>query len=284
MARLRLMTHNVWNNDKNHPAWEEKGFDCSAEARVPVLLRIYEELLPDVIGAQEVSAHIKELMKAGLADYDCIGDGYTPIFYRTDKLTLIEADFFRYPETIDGWNGIFNDAGSKSYSIGVFEVLENGARFIFASTHLWWMRSPTADMNPPYPGNYQNGSDEARAHQLSLLMKRMTELGEKYRCPCLIVGDLNARYESFAVQSALKNGYRHAHDIATEYAEEAVGYHYCFADGFKEEYYDEPFEWAIDHILVRDAKKDAVLRFERYSPDYYFPISDHSPAYIDITL
>ena len=284
MAQLRLMTHNVWNNDENQPAWAEKGLDCSAEARIPVLFRIYKELLPDVIGCQEISPHIKKLMKAGLADYACIGDGYTPIFYRTDKLTLIEEDFFRYPEAMEGWDGLFNDMGSKSYSIGVFETKENGARFIFASTHLWWMRSPTADMKPPYPRNYQIGSDEARAYQIGLLMQKIEDFSKKYNCPSLIVGDLNAGYDSFAVQSALKNGYLHAHDIATEYAEEAVGYHYCFADGFKEEYYDKPFEWAIDHILVRDAKKDAVLRFERYSPDYYFPISDHSPAYIDITL
>jgi exonuclease III len=39
---------------------------------------------------------------------------------------------------------------------------------------------------------------------------------------------------------------------------------------------------AIDHIFVAGAGKDAVKRFERYSPEYYFPISDHSPAYIDI--
>lgn len=26
----------------------------------------------------------------------------------------------------------------------------------------------------------------------------------------------------------------------------------------------------------------SVKRFERYSPNYYFPVSDHSPAYIDM--
>ena len=28
----------------------------------------------------------------------------------------------------------------------------------------------------------------------------------------------------------------------------------------------------------------AVKCFERYSPDYYYPLSDHSPAFIDIEL
>ena len=54
--KIRLMTHNVWNRDTNSPKWAEKGEDCSAQARVGGLLRVYRETLPDVIGGQEVSA------------------------------------------------------------------------------------------------------------------------------------------------------------------------------------------------------------------------------------
>ena len=62
----------------------------------------------------------------------------------------------------------------------------------------------------------------------------------------------------------------------------AVGYHNCFPWGYESKYFDKPFEDAIDHILVSEEIKGGVRRFERYSPDYYFPISDHSAAYIDI--
>ena len=31
-------------------------------------------------------------------------------------------------------------------------------------------------------------------------------------------------------------------------------------------------------------EKGSVKHFERYSPEYYLPISDHSPAYMDIEL
>ena len=281
---IRLMTHNVWNNEENQPAWAAKGLDCSAEARMPSLLRIYKELFPDVIGAQEVAPHIKELMKSGLADFSCIGDGYTPIFYRTGRLTLVESDFFRYPEKRDGLDEIFNDAGSKSYSIGVFETKDGGKRFIFASTHLWWMKSPTEDMTPPYPAGYQIGSDEARTEQLLTLIRRIEEFRKKYQCPAFIVGDLNARYTAPALQAAFAAGYLHAHDVATDFADDTVGYHYCFADGYEEKYYDWPFEWAIDHILAIGTEAGAIKRFARYSPDYYLPISDHSPAYADVSL
>ena len=33
MGRLSIMSHNVWKNDKNLPAWAAKGEDCSAAVR-----------------------------------------------------------------------------------------------------------------------------------------------------------------------------------------------------------------------------------------------------------
>ena len=85
------------------------------------------------------------------------------------------------------------------------------------------------------------------------------------------------------ISSGSQNG-SHRLQQAVEYAEEAVGYHNCFPWGYETKYFDTPFESAIDHILVLGEPEGAVRRFERYSPDYYFPISDHSPAYIDLEL
>ena len=76
----------------------------------------------------------------------------------------------------------------------------------------------------------------------------------------------------------------HAHDIAVEYADDSMGYHNCFGWGFDNFYLPNPFEDAIDHILVKDIQENSVKRFERYSPEYYLPLSDHSPAFIDIEL
>ena len=41
------------------------------------------------------------------------------------------------------------------------------------------------------------------------------------------------------------------------------------------------------HRMMRfmdDAPADFVRRFERYTPDYYLPLSDHSPVFADVTL
>lgn len=284
MSTIRLMTHNIWNREKNSPAWEEQGFDCSADARVGGLLRVWQETQPDVIGCQEASAYMADLVKEGMPDYTLIWGRYTPILYRADKLELVDSEFCTYPEYIEGYEEKYNDSRSKAYNIGVFRTKEDGKLFIFATTHLWWKRSPRPDEEAPYPKTCQAYSDEAREYQIALLCEALDRFRAKYNCPAFLVGDLNTGYESKAVQSAFAKGFRHAHDIATDYAEEAVGYHYCFPDGFKTFYSDRPFKTAIDHILVAGEKEGSVKRFERYSPDYYFPISDHSPAYVDIEL
>ncbi|MBQ8688989.1 MAG: hypothetical protein IJ515_01330 [Clostridia bacterium] len=284
---IRLMTHNIWNNDENCSEWEAKGQDCSAQARVGGLLRVYHETLPDVIGCQEASALMADLLKTGFegegVKYTLIWGRFTPIIYRADKFELIDSEFGAYPENIDGYEGCFNDVGSKSWNLGVFRVKESGKVFVFATTHLWWKKNPS-DKLFSAGSAFQEFSDEAREYQIGLLTEKIEKYRAMYNCPAIMVGDMNTDYNSKAIRSALAHGFRHAHDIATEYAEESIGYHNCFPWGFETEYFDTPFETAIDHILVIGEKGGAVKRFERYSPDYYFPISDHSPAYIDIEL
>ena len=284
---IRLMTHNVWNCDNNHPAWEAKGEDCSAAARIDGLIQIYRDTQPDIIGCQEVSGLMADLLKersheAGL-DYTLIWGRYTPILYRADKFELVDSAFGTYPEHIEGCEGTFNDVRSKAWNLGVFREKASGKLFIFCTTHLWW-KSGDVSKNMSAPDSYQAFSNEAREYQIALLVKKALEYREKYGCPVVLVGDLKTDYNSKAVAHLFANGFRHAHDIATEYAEESVGYHYCFPAGYEKQYYDKPFEWAIDHIVLLGEPEGAVKRFERYSPDYYLPISDHSPAYIDLEL
>ena len=172
LEHIRLMTHNVWNRDTNSPNWAEKGEDCSAGARVGGLLRVYRETVPDVIGGQEVSALMADLLKEGLQEeqvkYTLIWGRYTPILYRSDKLELVESEFGTYPEKISGFDGTFNDARSKSWNLGVFRIKANGEKFIFATTHLWWKKSPT-DVTSFGNDQYLLGSDEAREQQIAVL-------------------------------------------------------------------------------------------------------------------
>ncbi len=282
MSMLRLMTHNQWKNDDNRPDWEKIGEDCSVGVRAKGFVRVYRDTMPDMVGGQEVSAKMVDELIRGTADegmkYALLWGRDTPIMYRQDKFELVDSDFALYPDEFPGHEGVFNNGKTKSYSIGVFRIKESGKLFIFASTHLWWKNE-----NPNSP-NYQPHSHAARGYQMGLLIARIDELQKKYDCPAVIVGDLNANYTSLAVKCAFENGFVHAHDVATDYADEAVGYHNCFGWGYDKFYFDRPFETAIDHILLRGAPEGAVKRFERFSPEYYLPLSDHSPAFIDIEL
>lgn len=285
------MSHNVWNRDENTPQWQKIGQDCSAKVRVKSLVRVYKETMPDIIGCQEVSSLMSDLLSQEFEKeklrYAIVWGRFTPIIYRADKFELIDSEFHTYSEKIDGFDGEFNDVKSKAYNICVFREKQSGKVFIFANTHLWWKfdAEDTLHTDNETPREYlQPHSDEAREYQLGLLTAKIKEYVQKYAVPAVLVGDLNTGYNSKAVQTALRVGFKHAHDIATEFVDKSVGYHYCFPDGFETKYYEKPFEDAIDHILVFNERKGMVKRFERYSPDYYFPISDHSPAFVDIAL
>ena len=280
MQKLRIMSNNLWKNDKNNDAWKEQGFNCSAPARAPGFVRVIDEIQPDIIGIQEGSDLMTAEMMQGLAEkglrYAVLWGKDTPIFYRQDKLELVDYDYFLYSEEFPGHEGKFNNGKTKSWCLGVFRAKETGKLLAFMTTHLWWMSSrPESPSFHPY-------SDEAREYQISLAVSKLKEYTTKYGCAGVLVGDMNAAYNSLALKHALSNGMLHAHDIATGHVDETRGFHCCKPSGFKEEYYEGGFAMAIDHILVTEGIE--VECFERHSPLYYCPLSDHSPVWSDIIL
>lgn len=281
MGRIRIMSHNLWKCDNNKPAWAEKGEDCGAKVRSAGMARVYTETLPDLIGCQEASALMAEEILCALDEkglgYALLWGKDTPILYKRDRFELLDSDFLIYPFAVPNFEGEFNNGNTKSFCIAVLRDKTDGKKLIFMTTHLWWKKSD------PAQENYQFGSDEARVYQLNLAMDRLEEFHAKYDCPVVFVGDLNADYRATVVETALQRGFEHAHDLATEYADEDWGYHFCFASGYMP-YEPAPFEKAIDHIFVKYAPRGFVRRFERYTPDYYLPLSDHSPVFADVEL
>ena len=278
---LRIMSHNQWKCDKNSPVWENNGLDCSAEVRMRGFVRVFQDICPDIVGCQEVSAVmadylIRYLAEAGMR-YSLLWGRDTPIIYRPDKLALIDSDFSLFPLECPGFDGEFNNHNTKSWNLAVFQSKITHETFIFATTHLWWKSEIVGSEN------YQKGSDAARAYQLEIVMDKIAAYKSIYNCPAILVGDLNTPYNTPAIQSALNRGYIHAHEGATDYRDETEGYHPCGHDGFGP-YCNGGFVDAIDHIFVKDAPADLVKRFARYSPEYYLPLSDHSPVYIDADL
>lgn len=282
MTKLRLMSTNQWACDKNQPKWEEQGLDCSYSARMPGFLQYYRETNPDVLGLQEVTAKMADKLMRLFAQndmpYALLWGKDTPIIYRTDLFELVDSKFLIYSEEFPGHEGSFNNGKTKSYNMGVFRVRETGKLFILMTTHLWWKQG-----SRPEGANYQPYSDEARAYQIGLAIDCLDKYQDKYHCPAVIMGDFNAIRSAPAVQTALSRGFSHAYDVAAEHRDEGNGHHYCFGDGYKP-YVPGPADRAIDHILVRGFEKGAVRNFDRYAPDYYMPLSDHIPVWIDVEV
>ena len=282
MTKLRLMTNNIWNRDENTPAWAERGDDCSAEARLPNLFRIYEDTQPDVIGMQECSLKMADLMMRRFAErempYTMLWGKFTPIVYRTDRFEVVDAMYRLYPLHLPGREGSFNDAASKSFSLAALRVKESGRLILFAATHLWWKSGN------PARSNYQPYSAEAREYQLKMLIGQVDAWQAKYDCPAIIVGDLNSGIDSLALKAAFAAGFAHAHDLATVYRDETMGVHYCHPDRYEKLPYPRKFDSSIDHILMRGMPDGSVHRFCRYAPAYYMAASDHFPAWADVEI
>ena len=278
MSKLRLMTQNLWSCTKNNDAWAALGLDCSAEVRMKANVKIFEALLPDIVGGQEINKdmqmHLQLALAAADLPYTLIWGNDTPILYRADKFELLDTEFLLFPRYMEGLEGEVNNANTKSLCIGVFRAKEDGRVFAFATTHLWWKKE-----------HVQKGSDEARRRQIALVIEKLEAYAAKYGgCPAILVGDMNAFYTDPAIQYALsEGGFAHAHDIATDFRHEGRGYNACGPKG-PGVWQDRPFETALDHILVKHVKENAISRFDRYCPDYYLTISDHAPAYIDIKI
>ena len=101
---------------------------------------------PDLLGMQEVLHNQMEDLKRGLPQYTALGVGrddgkeageYCPIFFRTDRFTLVEYGNFslsEQPETIGikGWDASYN----RVTTWAILQEKNNGQKFVYFNTHL----------------------------------------------------------------------------------------------------------------------------------------------------
>lgn len=281
-----ILSNNQWYCDENAKAWAARGEDCSAEARIPEIVKAYLTVLPDIICLQESSGKMGNLMmteirlqlaEKGLGDvaYAYVSGRDTPIVYRSDLLSLVESGFFLYPQDVPGFEGEFNNSESKSYCWCVFRERATSKYIAALSTHLWWKS------DDPQKSYYYPHSGEARAWQLQQSTSRMNEIMRKYNCPVFVMGDFNAIANSKCVQTAYADGWQDVHDVCQGKCDNSWGYHYCSWDNYRK-FEWKPFEEAIDHMLFKSPVPLTVKRFARIMPEWFDKLSDHYPLYAEI--
>ena len=279
--QLRILSNNLWWCDDNRPAWAAKGLDCSAAARAAGFAKLYAALQPDVIGLQECSAlmadELMERLPSHGLHYTLLWGHDTPILYRSDRFELVDSAYLNYSEEFPGHEGSFNNWRTKSYLAAVLRCKADGKLLIVATTHLWWMSG-----RPDSP-IYQPHSAHARAYQLGLLMDAIDRLQAQYTCPAIMLGDFNAGFGSLTMEAAFARGWLHAHDTATEYADNGHGHHECDSNGY-EPYVPQSIRFSLDQILHRNAPDGFVRRFDRYAGEEYMCLSDHLPVWVDVEM
>ena len=256
---IRVMTFNVRIQtaaDEGPQSWDVRKEGC---------VKALKKHHPDVIGLQEAFYAHKSYLDGKLSDYQIvdrgeklghIGEdgrfGQNPIFYRTDRLDLLDYGFFWLNEdqTADrkGWDAAY----VRSVTWVKLKVRKSGKVFYFFNTHL------------------DDQGKTARAESARLIAERIrTIAGEEDTV--FLGGDFNTVSTDTALEplkEVLKNT-----QMEVKKADKTLSFNnFGKKDGAA----------AIDHLFFRGAKaKSFEVVDEKFKVRY---ISDHFPVFADYEI
>jgi endonuclease/exonuclease/phosphatase family metal-dependent hydrolase len=254
---LRVMAFNIrYNNpDDGVHAWPNR------TDRVASVIRFHGA---DVVGVQEaLLGQIRDLEQR-LPGFDWVGQGrgagemegeFSPIFYRTDRLELLDHGTFWLSETPErpgsrGWDA----ALPRIVTWARFRDRATGTAFVHANTH------------------FDHRGEQARRESATLLVDRLDAIAGE--APAVVTGDFNATPDSevYATLSAALTDAASAAGITHGPAGTYTGF----------EVTDEPGR-RIDYIFVTEGV--TVTRHGVLTDQWRgrYP-SDHRPVLAEVTL
>lgn len=170
------------------------------DARKDLFVDTVRRLHPDVMGTQELWKIQGDYIVEKLPEYSWFGQGrrggdgdeHMGVFYRKDRLKVIESGDFWLSDTPEvvgsiSWNNLY----PRMVTWALFEQLSDGRRFYFFNTHL----------------PYRDQDDVARERGAKLISERIAALSED--TPVVLTGDFNTVPESAAHQVIT----RHLQDV-----------------------------------------------------------------------
>lgn len=285
MSLLRILTYNIRYNtsaDGEH-AWPHR------RDRVADLLHLYR---PDLFGLQEALSDQMHDLRERMDGYSAIGVGredgrdggresgeFAPIFYRPDRLDLLESQTFwlsprpSVPGTL-GWDA----ACVRIATWALFADRDTRATFLHVNTH------------------FDHQGTTAQLQSARLLRTFLAEHGAG--TPALITGDFNCTPDSptYAAltgagtdSAALTEPGMEMGNIPplTDTLSLSQSPHYGPAKTFNERFAD-PLHVTIDYIFAWDGTASPAITVHRHAtladkPDGFYP-SDHLPVLADVSL
>lgn len=220
---------------------------------------------PDLLGMQEVLHNQMEDLKRGLPQYTALGVGrddgkeageYCPIFFRTDRFTLLEYGNFslsEQPETIGikGWDASYN----RVTTWAILQEKNNGQKFVYFNTHL------------------DNDGKTARKEGVQLILDKIKEIAPDM--PAIITGDFNCTPGEEPLQTLEKGGMENAAKTAP-------------SPTVRRSFHDFgrlPVEERIllDYVFVTKSAKIDRYRVIQDKPENSY-LSDHCPILVELTV
>jgi len=261
--QLKVMTFNIrYDNPNDAPNhWQ---------ARIPVVQQYMNQEMPDILGVQESLFHQNEDLLRIMPGYAYIGTGrddgrqsgeYSPIFYRTNKLELLENGQFWLSETPHvpgsiGWEAIL----PRVVSWGKFRYLESGRVLFVFNTH------------------FSHVSDLARRKSMEFMSLKIKEIAGDQ--PIVVTGDFNITkgselYHHMIAHLKENNNLQNAEFISRDPVVDADATFNAFRHDIEPRVIDYIF---VDHhFSVQSYRVDKILENDVF-------ISDHWPVTAVVSL
>lgn len=263
---VRIMFYNIYGFHESGPI----------EMKATLQAELMDVYAPDVIGLQEYSPYYRSLNFDSLLNkigYTKVSvpfakTQYTPMFYRADKLEVIQCGDRLYGEP--------NDT-SKGLTWAIFRVKDTNQKIIVINTHFMWDQ-PEVD------------GPAARIANASEMLEMIETLQAMNGCsdlPLIFGGDLNCNLSSDALINVQSGGMVDAWELAAEKNDTFAYHSYATYDSTWKTYTKIPsvigkHSTAIDHAFVTPGTK--VQRFYSIISPYTLYSSDHMPTIVEIAL
>ena len=227
--------------------------------RADLIVSEIENQAPGIIGFQEATPWHYAYLVDVLPQYDSvityrdksIAPEACPIFYHTDRYTLVDKGSFWLSETPEEMS---KDWGAACYRICSYVILtdkQSGEDFVVFNTHL------------------DHVSDEARINGIGVVLDKIAAFGD---LPAVIMGDLNAEEDS----KTYENVTQYFLDARYEAAEtsDMNTFHGWGEDPepCRIDYFMVSEEFAVDRYLVVDNLYEGIYG------------SDHRPIVMDVRI
>ena len=289
-CNLRIFNFNAWerqNYTKNPPYWVEQGEDCRYEARVKnftQIIRAYK--YPDVICFQEYTNEFNKCLTDSLDNslenfsYSFAQretDDYTSIIFNSKKLTFLK----KYHHVFGKYSDEIDPGKRKSYTINVFRHKTTNKQFMMVTTQLW-------------DGVNTDEDFLCKLDEIKQVYAGIEEVLKEYNVPVFLVGDMNCKRASEAMQYLETRGYLHLCDAMPD-PDGSMGWHPCDDDGYKREYDPGQETWwmgntydrkekgknSIDHFYMYNYGSTQAKAYEHIHAYFTVLLSDHYPTYAD---